>query len=205
MKKGLVSLASVFALSAIGSAGGPNLVSNGDFELANLGGANINGGTYWTFNNGNAGINSWTVGMTSVDIVVAPYPTFGNQALDLVGTPGPGSIEQVLATNAGDFVEVKFQLYWTGAEINREVNVYLGSQALTNLALNPANTWLSFNLTFANVEANALLRITSNANNGGNGNTFIDNVTATATPVPEPFTMALAGGALLAAARRRRK
>ncbi|MCB8932978.1 MAG: DUF642 domain-containing protein [Fimbriimonadaceae bacterium] len=199
---GALIVATTLGLS--GRATAANLVSNGDFELANLGAANSSGSGYWTFNAGNSGINNWTVGMTSVDIVRAPYPFYGTQALDLVGTPGPGSVEQTLATVAGGTYEVRFQLYWTGSAINRQINVSLGSQSLNGLELNPSDTWLSFNLTFINVEANALLRLSTNPNNGGNGNTFIDNITVEA-PVPEPLTMVLAGGALAAAIRRRRR
>lgn len=143
--------------------------------------------------------------MTSVDIVRAPYPFFGTQALDLLGTPGPGSIEQNLATVAGQAYEVTFPLYWTGNLVNREINASLGSQQLLGLVLDPSDVWLSFNLTFINVEENAVLRLWSNPQNGGNGNTFIDNIVVNAAPVPEPVTMVLGAAALGLAARRRRR
>ena len=60
-------------------------------------------------------------------------------------------------------------------------------------------------MTFINVEENAVLKLWSNPQNGGNGNTFIDNIEVTAAPVPEPVTMVLCAAALGLAARRRRR
>lgn len=192
------------ALASTSLAGAVNLVSNGGFETVNLGGANINGGNYFTYNAGNANIGSWTVGGTSVDIVRASYPVHsGTYALDLVGTPGPGNVSQTLATTSGWNHVVSFWARWTGDTRNQTVKVTLGSSTQT-VTLGVVDTWENVTLTFNNVSGSSnLFTLESLPNNTTNGNTFIDDITV--TPVPEPATVALCGLALAAAARRRVK
>lgn len=179
-------------------AANANLVSNGDFEQS-FSGADISGSGYWTFNAGNAGIPSWTVGMTSVDIVDSTYaPYAGAYALDLAGTPGPGSISQTLATDAGTQYTISFVGRYTGDPINQIVNVGFdgGNQ---QFSLTGTDTTYSFDATAST--ASTLLSLATDPSNSSNGNLFIDNVSVQA--VPEPTGFALFGLGALGLLRRR--
>lgn len=180
-----------------------NLVTNGGFESYNTGLATssgtYSGGNYYVFPGANLGINSWTISATSVDIVesgVGVDVNSGLAALDLVGTPGPGGVEQSLATMAGGTYSVSFWAKGTGG-LNNIVNLSLGADVRT---VNITGTWAQYTETFTGVVGSDLLKFYSDPANNGNGNTFIDDIEA----VPEPATMTLlALGAL--AARRRKK
>jgi hypothetical protein len=191
-------------VGASAMAGAVNLVTNGGFETVNTGGANGSGTGYWVFNGGNTNIGSWSVGGTSVDIVDTTYPVHsGNYALDLVGTPGPGSISQSLSTSNGWNHVISFWARWTGSTLNQTVKVTLGADTQT-VTLGAADTWELVTRTFTNVVGSSnTLTLESLPNNTTNGNTFIDDLTA--SPVPEPATLALCGLALAAAARRRKR
>lgn len=202
MNRALVLVALVGAVGLAGSARAINLVANGDFETVATGGANGSGVNYWTFNNGNASIASWTVGGVSVDIVTGSAPHFGTYALDVVGSPGPGSVSQTLATVAGLTHVVTFKAFWMGAVANRTIEVSLGG-AMQTVVLGGAGSWQDVSLNFVGVVGSSnLFKLASLSTNTTNGNTFIDNVNV--SPVPEPFTLGLAGLGLAAAWRRRR-
>lgn len=178
------------------TAGAHALVTNGGFELNDY-----NGLGYKEYFAGDPGINGWTVtGTGSVDIVGTAYPVnSGVHALDLVGTPGPGEIEQTLATTNGMTYTVSFYAMHTGGSINAEVNVGLGATT-QQFQVTTSYQLYSFNATAAS--AAEVLKLWSNPQNTSNGNTFIDDVSVEA--VPEPATLA-ALGVGLAALRRRRK
>ena len=200
-----IALAGASVLGLSGFAGAVQLVTNGGFETVATGGANSSGTGYWVFNAGNTSITSWTIGPVSVDIVNSTYPVYaGTYALDLVGSPGPGEISQTLATSTGLTHTVNFKARYTGAAINRTINVTLGASTQTvTLLAGSSSSWEDVTVSFASVVGSSnTFKLASDPLNTANGNTFIDDVTV--TPVPEPFTMALAGCALAAAVRRRR-
>lgn len=128
------------ALAAVGLMGASSsaqafLVSNGGFELNDktvatngVGGTSYGPGLFWVRTPGSQGIDDWTVTATSVDIVNGGDVFAGSQALDLVGTPGPGGVSQVLATGATGSYTVSFWAKGTGG-LNNEVYVTLGSAA----------------------------------------------------------------------------
>jgi hypothetical protein len=179
----------------VGVGAHANLVSNGGFELNDYPGTG-----YKVYNAGDAGINDWTVGATSVDIVGTGYaPNSGSYALDLVGSPGPGSVSQALVTTPSSLYTVSFYARSTGG-LNDEINVSLGATTAQFFA---TSVWQQYSFVATTWSAAETLQIWSNPNNNSTGNTFIDDVSVEA--VPEPATMAVLGLGLAAAARKRRK
>ena len=176
-----------------------NLLSNADFENVNY----TSSDSYQVVNAGGTDISSWTVGATSVDIVKAGYPTIDTYAIDLVGTPGPGSISQEVALGgANDFT---FSIYaaYTGGDLNKVINVTFGGQTQSIMV---ADSTLSlYTLNFSGVTGTtSTLTLASDNSNTGNGNTFVDNASLVAA-VPEPATMVgLALGAVALIKRRRK-
>ncbi len=176
------------------------LPSNGGFELNDWSDYATDPDFYKVYNAGDTGINDWTVGGKSVDLVVAPYAVHsGTFALDLVGTPGPGSIEQLVATGETDQL-VKFWAFGTGG-INNDLTVTFGntSQAFT---VN-AGTWTEYSFVAdTDMFQSATIGFYSASNNNSNGNLFLDDISVEA--VPEPATMAALGLGLAAIGRKRR-
>ncbi|MCB8932337.1 MAG: DUF642 domain-containing protein [Chthonomonadaceae bacterium] len=207
-----LALGAVLALAGLNpTAQAVNLVQNGGFETYDSGAANSGGTGYLTYLAGNAGISNWTVGPSggSVDIVIPPQSSYiyaGNAALDLVGSPGPGSVEQTLATTNGATHTVTFRAQWRQDALNRTIDVSLGSETQQVVLGAAQATWELVTLNFTNVAGSSnVFKLASLTNNTTNGNTMIDEVSVVANPVPEPFTLALAAGALAAAARRRKR
>lgn len=183
-------------------------ILNGGFENYNTGvadGGGIGPG-YFTYNAGNAGVDDWTIANTSVDIVTVPpgvYPIYsGNAALDLVGTPGPGSISQTVATTIGQLYDVSFWGYSTGGGLNEEVYVSATGSS-TSMFTVTGGSWNQYTYSFTASSATTTIGFASSAMNTGNGNTFLDEIEMEA--VPEPMTMVVLGGAAAMAALRRRK
>lgn len=192
-----IALFTATALAVLVSAHAEaNLLGNGSFETLNLGSADSSGPGYWTYNAGNTGIADWTVGGVSVDAVDTTYPVHsGNYGLDLVGTPGPGSISQAFTGVAGTET-VSFWAESTGAPINDIVNVILGTSAQQ---FHVTNSWQKYTMTVTGLNAGTqILSLASDPLNTGSGNTFIDDVSVEATPEPASMAvLAIGAGALL--------
>jgi len=211
MKNSLVFLATVGAL-AISSSALANILSDGDFESFTTAGwtsatwgpapGGASGPGYWTLGNGASALPGWTVGDTSIDVVNGSYSHWGNFGIDLAGSPGPGSISQMVATGAGSY-EISFWACYTGDSINDILNVTFGGYSATTIV---DGTFRQYTIDVTpGSGGSTLFEMATDPNNTTNGNLFIDNVRVDSTP--EPFTMSLAGGAVLAglAKLRRRK
>ncbi len=204
--KTLTRAGSLVAIAAMAVASQANLFSNGGFEAYSTSAADGGGigPGYFTYNAGNAGLNDWTIGGTSVDIVTVPpgiYPIFaGNASLDLLGTPGPGSISQSIATVVGQSYDISFWAQANAAGINQTVNLEAIGAATQSTSFTVAvGTWTQYTWSFVADSASTNIRFSSDPLNAGNGNTFIDNVEA----VPEPMSMTALALGLAALARRR--
>jgi hypothetical protein len=193
----LLGLSLVVPASAFGQ------IANGGFETVSLGGADISGPGYWTFNNGNASISDWTIGAVSVDVVDAGYPVHsGNYALDLVGTPGPGMITQTLSLVSGQDYVVSFWAYSTGNPINMVLDTDAVGSSSSMYSITQGS-WNEYTFAFTAASSSVDLIFASDAGNTTNGNLFVDDVSIEA--VPEPASMVVLGGAALFAARRKKK
>ncbi|MES2129833.1 MAG: FxDxF family PEP-CTERM protein [Pseudomonadota bacterium] len=192
------------AMLAAGSAQA-NLIVNGDFE-ANK--ANVVAGDYLMYPGGSSAITGWTVGGTSVDLVNESYNSIGNTvSVDMLGTPGPGSISQNFAVSAGSWYTLTFdQSRNVYAANGVGVDVSFGSATGHWDSLLGVNNVESHTLSFQATETGmATLSFMSTTVPGENySGALIDNVVV-AVPEPETYGMLLAGLGLVAFMARRKQ
>lgn len=146
----------------------------------------------------------WNVGGTpnasGIDLVRGIYLHQGNYGIDLVGTPGPGSIFRNLAFVAGQQYKISFLAAASSTAYN-DIEIQVGSQTLSGINLIAVgNVFNTYTFDFTS-DGGSFFEIRSLA--GGNGNLFFDNLSIEA--VPEPFTMVLGAAGLGLALKRRIK
>ncbi|MCO5297645.1 MAG: PEP-CTERM sorting domain-containing protein [Fimbriimonadaceae bacterium] len=227
--KRLLILASLATLAA--SAGAVNLISDGGFELGDVASPQFTG-TPWTTqysyatSNTNGGVDSiWSEGYMRVmdGGKTANNGTTGHGLWDSVtrsegesflavnGSTNTSNIpfvlEQVFSYSGTGLLEVSFDsvnLYRQDVNGASSLSVYLDGTYLGSTSTQLDNTWRT--ATFSGSVANTgshTLRIQADTTQASGNDFGLDDIQVTASPVPEPFTMGLAGVALLAAARRR--
>ena len=195
-------VALLIAVVGTGGAASANLVTNGSFETIAI--AN---NSYLTVTPGNAATNlpGWTITGTSVDIVSGPdtWPAYdGNQSVDIAGTPGPGGIQQTIATTAGDWYLIEFALgdNYQGSG-DKSVDFKVGNYSENIAGAIGQGNWLLVS-RYVQADSAASLLEFSTTNSGFYGG-LVDAVTVTA--VPEPATMTVLGLGVAALLRRRRR
>jgi choice-of-anchor C domain-containing protein len=207
----LVSVLVAFSAPAASAAA----FQNGSFESFDSGAANVlcpDGINFCgQYNAGNSGINGWTIGGHSVDVVGIVGWTASNGAwsIDLSGV-GAGSLSQSFDTVAGTSYQVTFDLggnFYGGPNIKTGVVSAAGSSqslSFNNAASTATNMgWMHQSFTFVATEASTALSFTSTTD--GNAGIALDNITITPVPEPETYAMMLAGLGLLGVVARRRK
>ena len=189
----LVQAAAIAALFAAGSASAttPNLISNGDFESYTAG---LPGSGYVVVNNGASGITGWTVGANSVDLIQNAYNAINGVSVDLIGTPGPGSISQQFSYAANTTYTLQFQLtHNPGASGGAMMYAdFFGSQHQYN-GMDPLQT-VALSFTTGATAGTSTLSFGSIGGDNFSG-AVIDNVSLMAA-VPEPETYAMLGAGL---------
>jgi choice-of-anchor C domain-containing protein len=101
---GAIATAALLALPVSGWAG--ELIVNGSFED----GPPV-GGSFLTLPGGSTAMPGWTVTLTSVDIVTSGWQQIdGQRSLDMDGSPGPGGLEQTIATVPGQWYSVTMMM-----------------------------------------------------------------------------------------------
>lgn len=196
-------LASAMAFVFAGPASAAiNIVFNGDFESTDIGNA-----WYQTVNAGDSGVTGWTVGGASVDIVSIlgggpGWAHTNNQAIDLAGTPGPGSLSQYLPTTSGAFYDLTF--FASSNPPPTTLNVYWDGNLIDSFDPSNFGTWTKY--TFPHLQATSGSTLLTFATpTGSNMGPLLDTVSVTA--VPEPCSVAacsLLGTVGIAVGRRRR-
>ena len=197
-------------------AGAPNLVQNGGFETpAIVGNATLSGCP--------AGF-VWCIGQGNVDLIQAFWePGEGRQSIELNGTEA-GSIYQDLVTTPGQRYTLSFllsgnpdgpaietmRIFWGGMDLGTYGWVPGPPQTTTNMLWSPTDIG---GLLATSTTTRLEFRSTTTADCNGAGpacGPALDAVSLVAAAVvPEPATLALVGGGVLAlgaltTARRRR-
>lgn len=190
-------LATVLAVVGL-SAQAVELVNNGSFE--SYSGNPFTG--YVTVGNGSTAITGWTVGGTSVDVISGAYGAISGNSIDMLGSPGPGSLSQTLTTTVGQTYQLSFDLSYNGGSY-KNIGFSFGGITGTATATSATFPFYHFTGNYLASTGNTLLSFASTGT--GNSGVVLDNVSVTAVPEPESYAMMLAGLGLMGAIARRRK
>ena len=180
------TIAAMFASGAASASG--NIILNGDFETV----SNVHANDYLVVGAGQGTIADWTVGGNSVDIINNSYNSISGNSIDMLGTPGPGSLSQSFSFAANTTYTLSFDLnrnpnsHGAGLDVfvNGDHHSYEGTSLTTNY---------SFNFTTGSVAGAQLLTFSSVGGDNYSG-AVLDNVSLTAAvPEPETYAMLLAG------------
>ena len=199
----LIQAAAVSALCVTGAASAAtNLITNGDFETYTVG---VPNGGFTTVGAGSNAITGWTVAGASVDLIKNNYGSVNGTSIDMLGTPGPGSVAQQFSYAANTTYTLTFDLSrnpgagasYTGIDVsvNGSHTSFIGTSPTSPYSLtfttgaSAGSQWLTFSSVGGDVYSGAVL----------------DNVAIKAVPEPETYAMMLGGLGLLGFMARRRK
>ena len=185
---------------------GANIVLNGGFEDVNIGVT-----LFVPRSSGSTSITNWTVEAPSLGQGVDQISTRtgcalcaheGEQAIDMAGTPGRGSIYQDLTTIVGQSYLLSFWVSSNGGPYTGEMSVEFGSSALGAVDSPVFGIWAQRSFLVTAVSTTTRLKFIGNRD--GDFGVILDEVSVdeASGAVPEPATWGfmLAAG-LLAAVR----
>jgi choice-of-anchor C domain-containing protein len=189
--------AAVLAAPLLASAATTNLINNGDFESYS---SPVSG--FSAVLAGSNGLTDWTVGGTSVDVVNGGFGAITGNSIDLLGSPGPGSLSQTFATISGQSYLLNFDLSANGrGGDSKALTVNFGGTVGNffgnNTAVAPQT--LSF------IASSAMSTVSFTSADAGFSGAVIDNVAVGAVPEPETFALLLAGLGLIGSVIKRKK
>jgi hypothetical protein len=186
-------------------------IENGDFEAGNLmGGVSGGFGPFLTFTAGSAAIDGWVVGPGGVNLWT-DYKGTGNHVIDIIGdiVDGGGSLTQTFSTVVGQQYSVNFDLSGSNnpdlTSTNnpiKEMDVTVfgsdSSSILTFITLMENTSGWDGNfvpMSFYFTADGGQTTIEFLGSNSGWNGFYIDNIIATAVPIPAAVW--LFGSALL--------
>ena len=196
MKYSKLLLTAAIAMSAVASQAG-NLIKNGDFETY---APSFTG--YIKIASGSPLLSDWTVGGTSVDIINGGFGAITGNSIDMLGTPGPGSLSQSFATVIGQTYVLNFDLSRNSNE-NPYINVVFGGLPQTQFTGGTGAAPTKGLLSYTALSTLTTLSFYSVGGAASSG-AVLDNVSVTAVPEPETYAMLLVGLGLMGAVARRR-
>lgn len=181
-----------------------NLVNNGGFEAQTV------SGQFTPYSKASQGLTGWTIGVGSVDLVsnVLWNPASGVNSLDLNGTK-KGEIHQSLNTTAGQLYQLSFDLagnvFGTPSLKKMSVNVGGNSTYTFDVAGKSATNmgWTNYATNFFATSQSTTLSFLSNVS--GNAGAALDNISVTAVPEAQTYSMMLLGLGLMGFIARRRR
>jgi len=190
-------LASLVFVAACTSNVHAVIIVNGDFEQPIS--------TNWFLNipAGSNVLTGWTVGGTSVDIHSTAhlpgdsrYAYTGNQSVDLLGSPGPGSIAQDLSTIAGGTYVLNFAVSTNPTDLRQGIVngllVYWDNVLLDTITTPTPGLWQLYSYTVTALSNFTPLRFASPG--VGDEGPLLDAVsveTLNTHAVPEPSSVAI--------------
>ena len=184
------------AIAALAANAQAELVTNGSFEQYTPGPF---GNYYRVVTAGSSDLVGWTIGLTSVDVIYGSFGAISGNSVDMLGSPGPGSISQTLSTVIGQQYLLQFDLSSNRGGDNTTAGKAMtvgslgGGGAQTYSALSPGIFHQTYSFT---ADTNATLLSFSSGPAGYSG-AVLDNVSVTSVPEPESFAMLLAGLCLM--------
>lgn len=211
MKRYLIpSLCTALALLGA-SASAVNLIQNGSFEIG------PDPGTFISLGNGNTSITGWTVGGAGIDYIGTYWqPQDGARSIDL-NQLNLGSVSQQVTTVAGQLYRIsfwmsgnpdgnnsnsQFLLNFNAFDTVNNATVFSQNASYQNPHTRTNMLWEQRTFEFTASSSSTLLTFAGVAPPGAFG-AALDNISMEA--VPEPFTMALMGGAAATAFARVRR
>ncbi|MBK7665157.1 MAG: DUF642 domain-containing protein [Sterolibacteriaceae bacterium] len=209
----------LFAIAGLSSAAAhAQYVVNGSFESV-AGVVPANG--FLTLAAGSTALTGWTIGAvvpgaSSIDVVDKGYfvpPAGGNYVVDLVGTPGAGSISQSLALPTGQYhLNFDYAGNFESGDPFKAAYVQTGNSYSvivdfgTPGSLAPGGTpaWKHASFLFDAIVPPPTTLAFTNIAGGQFSGVLLDNVNVTAVPEPESYALMLAGLAMMGGIARRR-
>lgn len=205
IKLRIPKLALIVALTTLATSAKANLITNGDFESNTLPGG-APSGWFATIYAGQTYLTGWTVGGVSVDLLNSCCGSITNHSVDMLGTPGAGSLSQTIVTTVGQQYLLSFDLgFNTGGNNGGQLTPELLGVSLNGGAANyfyGTNPYSSLTMNFIADSNSTLIRFSS-ATSGYSG-AILDNVTVTEVPEPGTVALMIAGLGLIFVSSRRR-
>jgi hypothetical protein len=128
-------------------------------------------------------LTGWTVTGCSVDIVNGPsWAHTGSQAIDLVGSPGPGGIEQSISTTPGAYYNFSFWASSNGGAITNGLDVGWNGVNIAIVSTPAQGQWTPFSYRVQATGSSTVISLSSPL--GGDAGPLVDDVS-----VPEPSSL----------------
>jgi len=187
----------VVGLMLVAIAASAGVISNGSFE------SDVISPNPWvSYSASDQGLTGWTVTGVSVDLVIrsAYSAQEGDQSVDLAGTPGPGGVMQIFATDPGQYYLIDFWVSSNGGAISQSLQVFWNGVLTATFDSPDMNTWDEHSLILNASALQSTIEFSTQIDT--NQGPLLDNVSV--STVPEPYTFGLVGVVLVALSQCRR-
>lgn len=217
LKSATVATIVIAGLSSL-PAQAQQYVANGGFETV-AGTVPTNG--FLTLAAGSTALTGWTIGsvvpgMSSIDVVDKGYfvpPAGGNYIVDLVGTPGAGSISQNLFLTPGQYkLDFDYAGNFSSGDPFKAAYVQTGNSFSVvvdfgtpgSLPIGGTPNWHHASYVFDAIVPPPTTLAFTNIAGGQFSGVLLDNVSVTSVPEPESYALMLAGLFMMGGMARRR-